>query len=41
MRGSILGCTGVCLITFFFGFCGILTAWGGLLNNYPELNSNL
>ena len=38
VRGSILGCIGVCLITFFFGLCGILTAWGGLLEAYPKLS---
>lgn len=39
VKGSILGCTGIVLIVFFFGLCGILAAWGGRITD--TTNGNL
>lgn len=38
VRGSILGCTGIVLVVFFVGLCGILAAWGGLIAETTDGN---
>ncbi|KAL4441843.1 hypothetical protein ABPG77_003759 [Micractinium sp. CCAP 211/92] len=38
VRGSILGCTGIVLVVFFVGLCGILAAWAGLITDSTDTN---
>lgn len=38
LKGSILGCTGIVLVVFFVGLCGILAAWGGQITATTDYN---